>query len=696
MFTIPMINPQPTTTGFYTPPSKIEGAKQTGQSRPVGNQIKKAKKITKYILMGLVMLILIGGGIAGYLLSQKPQDVRQQASTKGESPLENQTCSQTFTVLPRGCNDACSNDTQCQDGLKCLPESGTSRHCLHPQYPSNTTSCTEPAPIDCPCPENVVTTTIARSDNSGKFNAQINWTQVEGTPRQNYQVFRCSNATCSQSTVLPKPNDQPITTNTFVDTNDDQGFTCDLGLRYQVKVDDSLVACLPQSCPTSISLAVNTPACVVATPTPTTTPLASCTDSECKITNLSVIPNPQHPDRQLDVTWQIVGTAVTANKNNFQIHYAVKTASNERFSSGSWHVLNGTQFTVGSDSSQVNKVAITQISTDNPLLANTPYLVDVTCKKSTVAPAVYCHDSSQTASTQGTTPESTIAPVPPTATPQPTATATPVPTVIPGNPTYTPVPPTATPAITLTPTPTRAFACDSACETDGNCQTVNAEYICAASYGNKCRLDANRESNTCSARSNTYVCNSHCDTTDECRTANSNYKCSTTYGNVCRLAANEGASNCQPINYVAMASSVAPLAGCNETCQSNANCAYTNYICYSTSSGNVCRLDQYPNSANCQPPAVVNAYVPAPQQVYIPPQQIAYVQQNPAVYSPVIPAVIPTPAPRADYTPYTPPTAEVQPELPAELYQTGPADWANWLKAGLVTLGLGAALLLLL
>ena len=41
-------------------------------------------------------------------------------------------------------------------------------------------------------------------------------------------------------------------------------------------------------------------------------------------------------------------------------------------------------------------------------------------------------------------------------------------------------------------------------------------------------------------------------------------------------------------------------------------------------------------------------------------------------------------------------TQTQQPTLPASLPVTGPADWANWLKAGLATLGVGAALLFLL
>ncbi|NCN07037.1 MAG: hypothetical protein GW946_04335, partial [Candidatus Pacebacteria bacterium] len=95
-----------------------------------------------------------------------------------------------------------------------------------------------------------------------------------------------------------------------------------------------------------------------------------------------------------------------------------------------------------------------------------------------------------------------------------------------------------------------------------------------------------------------------------------------------------------------VASPPPPAVGCNEVCSTNADCSNSDHICYTTPEGeNLCRLANYLNSTTCTEPA----------QVVV-----------------------------------------VQPELPPELPQTGPADWLNWVKTGLVTLGVGAILLLLL
>ena len=85
---------------------------------------------------------------------------------------------------------------------------------------------------------------------------------------------------------------------------------------------------------------------------------------------------------------------------------------------------------------------------------------------------------------------------------------------------------------------------------------------------------------------------------------------------------------------------------CDDECVSNADCSNSTHICFTTSDGkNRCRLQSNLTDSNCQPSQVV---------------------------------------------------VQTQPELPVELPSTGPEDWINWLKVGLATLGVGAALLLLL
>jgi len=246
-------------------------------------------------------------------------------------------------------------------------------------------------------------------------------------------------------------------------------------------------------------------------------------------------------------------------------------------------------------------------------------------------------------------PEPTPTPSPtptPTPSPSPTPTPSPTPGVTP-SPTPTPTPsPSPTPGVTPSPTPI-AYTCQSPCDTDEQCQTGNASHFCSQEYGNTCRLYSNPSDEDCEPAVATYACNSACTTNEQCYGANPNYVCS---GGMCRLDSNLPATNCLPIAYVPPA----PAVGCNEVCETNADCDQTDHVCVTTSTGeNRCRHQDYVNSSTCS-------------------------------------------APPATQTVYTTTVAQVQPELPQELPQSGAFNLANWLKAGLVTLGLGAALLLLL
>ena len=142
-----------------------------------------------------------------------------------------------------------------------------------------------------------------------------------------------------------------------------------------------------------------------------------------------------------------------------------------------------------------------------------------------------------------------------------------------------------------------------------------------------------------------YACNQSCETNANCQTVNDNYVCYTSGDNkVCRLDSNLDSSSCSPAATPTPTPAPTPAPGCNETCTSNANCSNSSHVCVTTADGtNKCRLEDYPESSICAVPL-----------------------------------------------------ASVQPELPTVLPETGPEDWLNWLKAGLVTLGVGTALFLLL
>lgn len=148
-----------------------------------------------------------------------------------------------------------------------------------------------------------------------------------------------------------------------------------------------------------------------------------------------------------------------------------------------------------------------------------------------------------------------------------------------------------------------------------------------------------------------YTCNSTCESDEQCTRADSNFRCvSTTDGKRCRLGSNHESVSCTNRTSTP-APSATPTVGCNYTCATNADCTNSAHICYQTANGGRCRLDANVTSETCTMPVASTPSTPA----------------QPG-----------------------------QPVLPEELPQTGPEDWVNWLKAGLVTLGIGAILLLLL
>ncbi len=212
--------------------------------------------------------------------------------------------------------------------------------------------------------------------------------------------------------------------------------------------------------------------------------------------------------------------------------------------------------------------------------------------------------------------------------------------------------PSPSPSVSPSPSPSSTppaatFSCNANCLSDAQCQSANANYICSAEHGNTCRLDSNRDSSSCQPPVDTYACNSACSTDAQCQTVSGSYVCS---NGSCRLGSNQPATNCQPVVY----NPPPPTVGCNESCVSNSDCANSAHICYSSDSSQsgVCRLAEYVNSDTCTTPVETIAY--------------------------------------------TTTVAQEQPVLPEVLPESGPAEWIDWLKAGLVTLGLGAALLLLL
>lgn len=191
------------------------------------------------------------------------------------------------------------------------------------------------------------------------------------------------------------------------------------------------------------------------------------------------------------------------------------------------------------------------------------------------------------------------------------------------------------------------YACNIGCTTDEQCKSIGSGYICSIENGNTCRLASNPGSSSCQEADQEYACNSSCENDSQCQDVDDDYICApTSEGDRCRHKNYPTQSSCEapPTNSTPTPT---PTIGCNALCVSNADCVNPDHICSTTSDGSDrCRLAEYPEASNC-----------------------------------VVPGT---------------PVAYTQPDLPEELPQTGPKDWVNWLKAGLITLGIGAVLLLLL
>jgi fimbrial isopeptide formation D2 family protein len=170
------------------------------------------------------------------------------------------------------------------------------------------------------------------------------------------------------------------------------------------------------------------------------------------------------------------------------------------------------------------------------------------------------------------------------------------------------------------------------------------------SFKNIATVSTGNEDDICEISLNvkqSFACNSACETNADCTSANANYVCySTESGKFCRLDSNPTSTTCTagtPTPTPPASPTPTPAPGCNDVCIQNADCSNTDHICVTVDDGsNRCRLAEYPESTTCTAPSVS------------------------------------------------------QPVLPTELPQSGPEDWLKWLKAGLVTLGIGTALFLLL
>lgn len=110
----PATTPATPATTPATPANAVAGNAGGNKLKPAGKKLP-----IKLIIGGIVLLLLVIGGIAAYLLSQTSQDVRQQAS----EPTYNDTCIAKFGGSPQLMAQevtACENQSgKNWDAVKC-------------------------------------------------------------------------------------------------------------------------------------------------------------------------------------------------------------------------------------------------------------------------------------------------------------------------------------------------------------------------------------------------------------------------------------------------------------------------------------------------------------------------------------------------------------------------------------------------
>lgn len=225
----------------------------------------------------------------------------------------------------------------------------------------------------------------------------------------------------------------------------------------------------------------------------------------------------------------------------------------------------------------------------------------------------------------------------------------------------------------------RTFDCQSRCENDNQCPTDHSCYDDPDDNKNYkiCRLKTNLESESCQGKATVVKCGESCGSNVNCPNDHTCYynKCvlndclqsgvSCTSNKCIKTTTTTTTTGTTTQQTVVLTSTPEPLAGCNDTCNTNSDCSANNHICY----GNKCRLDENPSNEYCRSEE----------------QMVAY--------------SAPTTTKGGEVTTgdtAVAPGSSTQPDYPAELPETGPRDWFKIVATGGAIVIVGAALGLLL
>lgn len=240
------------------------------------------------------------------------------------------------------------------------------------------------------------------------------------------------------------------------------------------------------------------------------------------------------------------------------------------------------------------------------------------------------------------------------------------------------------------PSPSPGLAiCNEACTADSDC--ADAGHSCV---GDVCRLTENPESETCSA----VGCNEPCSVGADCTEAN--HTClefegdGNPDGGVCRLIDYPNSETCTETT--TPEPSPTPTVGCNDACVTDADCSDTDHSCNPDTQS--CRLTENPGDENCAP-AISPSPTPTPapgcnEECYYSSEcsntsAVCYDNLCRLSTNPVDTACQPKATTQTTGEYYE------QPDLPNALPSSGSEDILNWLKVGLGALGIGLVFLFL-
>ncbi len=487
-----------------------------GMTPPPAGLPKKKGNLSKIIGVAVLLLLVIGGG-AGFYLSQKNSDIRQQASTG---------------VVTPGCNTTCQNNLECPAAHTCSQNKCVLSACLVSGTSCDTNKCVITSSAACALnfvatsPESLTCDKVAYQDELSNSAGSYTLTTQKSTFSPSdvvvYKVTLTNNGAAgsqiSLADILADSGTNNLGKVTFMDSDcgasaynaTTKTLTCpaapvgagaSVSHIFRVKLDAAISdgTSITNSAIASAE-SVNASCSVAVTVSNPSNPTYSCnsdctSDAQCKTANdnYTCSGNKCRLSTNTSSTTCTPAETVTYACNSSCTTDAQCQTANSAYtcSSGSCRLGSNTSSTTCSPAS-VTYACNSDCSTDAQCQSvNGSYTCDA-------ANGNKCRLDSNRSST-------------------------------------------------TCEVPTNTYACNSSCTTDAQCQTANGSYVCS---NNLCRLSSNTSADNCQPATVVVVtptvgCNESCTQNADC--ASSNHVCvQTSNGQRCRLDNYPNSESCLP------------------------------------------------------------------------------------------------------------------------------------------------------